>query len=159
MGLRLPSRSFPLGSPANNMWVYRAVPAYPIRLLSLFPLFDHPTTVWWGVWIMELLFVYFSPASYYCLPASPKCSSHHSRLLWCPRSMFFLDSKAQVFALIQNNRVNCSFAYTYRNLHVFRSISRRQHILNRTVASLLRIYLLSNNIHNTCSMLVISTVW
>jgi len=54
----------------------------------------------------------------------------------------------------KNNRVNCSFAYS--NFHVFRNISRRRHILNRTVASLLRICLPSNNIHNnvTCSLSV-----
>jgi hypothetical protein len=106
---------------------------------------------------MKLLFVYFSPASYYRLPARPKCSTHHSRLLRCPRSMFFLDSKAQVIAPIQNNRVNRSFAYS--NLHVFRNISRRRHVPNRTVAaSLLKIRLPSNNIHNICNMLIISTV-
>lgn len=132
--------------------------AYPITLPSHFPLFDPPTTrtIWRAVRIMKLLFVYFSPTSCYCLPARPKCSTHHSRLLRCPRSTFFLDSKTQVFALTQNNRANCSFAYS--NLHVFRNISRRRHILNRTVASLLRICLPSNNIHNTRNMLVISTV-
>ena len=62
------------------------------------------------------------------LPARRKCCSH------------------------KNNRVNCSFAYS--NLHVFRNIWRRRHFLNRTVASLLRICLPSNNIHNnvTCSL-------
>ena len=139
------------------MWVSLVAHAYPTPLPSHFFLFDPPTTMWWGVRIMKLLFVYFSPASYYCLPARLKCSTHHSCPLWCPRSVFFLDSKAQVFALTQNNTVNCSFAYS--NLHIFRNISRRRHILNRSVAGLLRICLPSNNIHYTCNMLVISTVW
>ena len=64
----LPSR-FPTTSPLPHMY-YVPRPSHSSR-------FDHPNTIWWGVNIIKLLIMKFSPLPSYLVPLKPKYSPKH----------------------------------------------------------------------------------
>jgi hypothetical protein len=108
--------SFPRCSPPKPC-IHLSSPSYilhapPISILSI----DHPSNIWWGVQIIKLLVMKFSPL--------PVTSSHlgpntllSTLFSKTPQPMFILQREQPCFTPIQNNRQN--FVFVYLNLYSF----------------------------------------
>jgi len=64
----------------------------------------------WGVQIITLLIIWFSPLSSYLVPLRPKYSPQHP-ILKHPQPTFLPQCQRPSFTPIQNNRQNCSSVY------------------------------------------------
>ena len=72
--------------------------------------FSRPNNIWWGVHIIKLPFMYFSPLPSYFLPLGLKYSPQH-RILKYPKPTFLPKCERPSFTPIQNNKQNYSSVY------------------------------------------------
>ena len=94
--------------------------------------FDHPNDIWWGVQIIKLLNMLFSPLSCYFIPPRPKYSPQ------CPtlkqlQPTFLPQCERSSFTVILNKWQN--YSSIHLNLYILRYQSGRQHILHRMIAT------------------------
>ena len=71
--------------------------------------FDRPNNIGWGVQIIKLLMMQFSPLPCYLVPLRPKYSQHP--ILKHPQCMFLPHCELPSFTLIQDNSQNYSSVY------------------------------------------------
>ena len=72
--------------------------------------FDHPNSIWWGVQITKLFFMYSSPLSCYLFPLGPKYLSQHP-ILEQPHPMFVPVCERPDFTPILNKKHNYGSVY------------------------------------------------
>jgi len=96
--------------------------------------FDYPNNIGWGVQIIKLLIMQFSPFPCYFGPLRPTFSPQHP-ILKQPEPTFLLQYERPSFTPIQNTRQN--YSSLYLNLYIFRQQAGRQKIIHRKVASIL----------------------
>ena len=72
--------------------------------------FDHQNNIGWGVQVIKLLTMQFSPLHYYHLPVRPKYSPQHP-IFKHPQPTFLNQYQRPIFTPIQNNRQNYLFVY------------------------------------------------
>jgi hypothetical protein len=78
--------------------------------------FNHPNNIGWGVQIMKLFVMWFSPLSCYLIPLRPKYFPQQP-VLKHPQLMFIPQYEWPSFKTIQNNRENYSSLYI--NVYIF----------------------------------------
>jgi len=72
---------------------------------SHFSRFDHPNNIGWGVEIIKLLIMYFSPLLCYLVPRTPKYNPQHPILKY-PQPTFLPQCERPSVTPTQNNRQN-----------------------------------------------------
>jgi hypothetical protein len=100
--LRFPHQNPLHASPLPNPR-YMSRPSHSSR-------FYYPHNIGWGVQIMKLLIMKFSPLPCYLVPLSPKYSSQQP-ILKHPQPTFLHQCQRPSFLLTQNNRQNYSSVY------------------------------------------------
>ena len=92
--------------------------------------FYHPNNIWWGIQIIKLLIMYFSPFHYYSYTITPP----QHPILKHPQPTFLPQYDRPNFTPIQNNRQNYNALYI--NLYIFGQQTERQKILHLMIASI-----------------------
>ena len=104
--------SLSLRFPHQNPVYTFPLPQYMLHALPILSfLIDHLNDIWWGVEIVKLLVMWFSPLSYCLDPLRPKYSLQH------PQRMFLPQCEWPSFTPIQHGRQN--YSSVYLNIYIF----------------------------------------
>jgi hypothetical protein len=106
--LGLPSGLFPLGFPTKTLYAPLLFSTFYMPRASHSSRFNHPNNFGWGVQILKLIIMYFSPLPCYLGPLRPQYSPQHP-ILKHPQPMFLSQGERPCFTLLQNNGQNYKF--------------------------------------------------